>query len=111
MDSAGPLAAWLGVTPSDLDWFADLAGRARRHRNSPLEHYRYRVLTKPSGGIKLIEAPKERLKALQRQILEQILDCIPPHPSPPRFFHRPPIRALPPPPPKQQGTPPTHLSP
>src|SRR6266478_3437692 len=29
IDSAGSLAAWFGVTPSELDWFADLADRAR----------------------------------------------------------------------------------
>jgi RNA-directed DNA polymerase len=94
IDSAGSLAAWLGVTPSELDWFADLADRARRHRNSRLEHYRYRVLTKRSGGIRLIEAPKERLKTLQRQILEQILDRIPPHPSAHGFVHGRSIRTF-----------------
>lgn len=94
IDSAGSIAAWFGITPSELDWFADLAGRARRHRDSPLEHYRYRVLTKRSGGIRLIEAPKERLKALQRQILAQILDRIPPHPSVHGFVHGRSIRSF-----------------
>jgi RNA-directed DNA polymerase len=44
-----------------------------------LRHYHYRVLAKLSGSIRLIEAPKPRLKELQRQILSQILEKIPPH--------------------------------
>jgi RNA-directed DNA polymerase len=36
-------------------------------------------LAKTSRGIRLIEAPKPRLKELQRQILSQILDSIQPH--------------------------------
>src|ERR1700724_208249 len=44
-------------------------------------HYHYRVLTKPSGAIRLIEAPKPLLKAVQRQILAGILEKIPPHPA------------------------------
>src|SRR5581483_4112766 len=30
LGSEGQLAAWLGVTPGDLDWFADTQGRLRR---------------------------------------------------------------------------------
>jgi hypothetical protein len=76
--TAGDLAAALGVTPSELDWLADL--NARNH--SPhLEHYRYRVLQKRAGGHRLIEAPKDRLKAIQRWILHTILDAIPAHPA------------------------------
>jgi hypothetical protein len=94
IDSAGSLAAWFGITPRELDWFADLAGLARRHRGSPLEHYRYRVLAKRTGGVRVIEAPKERLKALQRQILTQILGRIPPHPSAHGFVHGRSIRTF-----------------
>ena len=46
-----------------------------------LAHYHYRVLAKKSGAIRLIEAPKPRLKELQRQILARILNRIPPHPT------------------------------
>jgi RNA-directed DNA polymerase len=94
IDSAGSLAAWFGVTPGELDWFADLAGLARGYRGSPLEHYRYHVLAKRTGGVRVIEAPKERLKALQRQILTQIMDRIPPHPSAHGFVHGRSIRTF-----------------
>ncbi len=79
IESVGALAEWLGLSVGELEWFADLKGLA--HRGSPqLSHYHYRVLDKQSG-IRLIEAPKPRLKALQRQILSQILEKIPSHPA------------------------------
>ena len=46
-----------------------------------MRHYHYRVLTKQSGAVRLIEAPKPRLKELQRTILSGILEKIPPHPA------------------------------
>ena len=36
-----------------------------------LRHYHYRVLAKQSGNIRLIEAPKHRLKEIQRRILNE----------------------------------------
>lgn len=38
------------------------------------------MLAKQSDGLRLIEAPKPRLKAMQRQILARILEQVPPHP-------------------------------
>ena len=82
LETPGDLAQWLGIEPSDLDWFADLKGLAyKRSRNERLAHYHYRVLAKDSGSTRLIEAPKPRLKELQRRILAEILDKIPPHPA------------------------------
>jgi RNA-directed DNA polymerase len=76
----GDLAGWLRLLPGDLDWFADLKGLGSRpHVHPPFAHYTYRLLTKTSGSIRLIEAPKTRLKRLQRRILTSILDRIPPH--------------------------------
>lgn len=79
MASTGDLAAWLGVTPGELEWFADLRGLQYTNRDPKLRHYVYTVLAKQSGSIRLIEAPKPRLKALQRRILADILDKIPVH--------------------------------
>lgn len=79
LESVGALAEWLGLTVGELEWFADLKGLA--HRGAPqLSHYYYRVLAK-QFGIRLIEAPKPRLKELQRQILARILDPVPFHPA------------------------------
>ncbi|QOY86896.1 reverse transcriptase family protein [Paludibaculum fermentans] len=77
----GDLASWLSVRPEELDWFADPKGLNARTSRPPLEHYHYRVLAKRRGGIRLIEAPKPRLKEMQRQILGEILDLVPAHPA------------------------------
>ncbi len=75
----GALACWLGLTPTELDWFADPPGRESGLQEGPLRHYVYRVSPKASGGIRIIEAPKPRLKVIQRRILREVLDRIPPH--------------------------------
>jgi hypothetical protein len=79
IESAGALAEWLGVTPSDLLWFADLKGLANDTSPSQLSHYHYRVLPKQYGSVRLIEAPKPRLKTLQQKVLAEILNKVPPH--------------------------------
>ncbi len=81
LESAGALAAWLRIETSELDWFADLKGLCDQNAREQLRHYHYRVLTKPSGGVRLIEIPKPRLKELQRRILAGILEKIPSHPA------------------------------
>ncbi len=80
IESVTALADWLQLAPGELEWFADLKALGYRRKDRPrLRHFHYRVLAKSSRGIRLIEAPKPRLKALQRQILSLILDPIPPH--------------------------------
>jgi RNA-directed DNA polymerase len=81
IESVGALAAWLQLDPTELDWFADLKGLVHRNDHPRLSHYHYRLLTKWYGNIRLIEAPKPRLKEIQRQILSRILDRIPHHPA------------------------------
>ncbi len=73
------LANWLGIGIQELEWFADLRGTAARQVPGRLSHYHYRVLAKRFGQVRLIEAPKPRLKAVQRRILKGILEQIPPH--------------------------------
>lgn len=79
--TSGDLAEWLSLTPGELDWFTDLSLPRNRVAPGPLRHYRYRLLPKRSGGWRLLEIPKPRLKQIQRQILHGILDWIPPHPA------------------------------
>lgn len=81
LESVGDLAEWLLLYPSELEWFADLKGLGKKTKRPRLQHYHYRVLTKGSGAIRLIEAPKPTLKVLQRRILTDILNKIPPHPA------------------------------
>jgi len=77
--TVGDLSDWLDINTSELEWFADLKGLAYRRSNPKISHYHYRVLVKASSGVRLIEAPKLRLKKMQRQILTSILDKIPIH--------------------------------
>jgi RNA-directed DNA polymerase len=81
IESAGALADWLGITVTELLWFADLKQLARKTSLEQLRHYHYRGLAKKSGHIRLIEAPKTRLREAQRRILAGILEKIPPHPA------------------------------
>ncbi len=73
------LAAWLGLSTVELEWFAGTEARSGRVAQGPLAHYRCMLRAKRGGGARLIEAPKDRLRAIQRRILHAILDCVPPH--------------------------------
>jgi len=81
LETTADLAHFLNLTDSELSWFADLKGFGQRYDRPKCQHYRYRVLLKHSGAIRLIESPKQRMKQLQRQILTHILDKIPVHPA------------------------------
>src|SRR5262249_35173478 len=73
------LAAWLELSISQLDWLADIRGWTARKPNQKLRHYNYHWQPRRHGQFRLIESPKRRLKAIQRKILHEILDHIPPH--------------------------------
>jgi hypothetical protein len=75
----GALADWLGLTPAELDWFADCHGRLADVPPGPLRHYTYQWLLGRRGKYRLLEMPKQRLKAVQRRLLHDILARIPPH--------------------------------
>jgi hypothetical protein len=81
IETIGALCDWLWLDPEELGWFADLKVLCRKGARPALQHYHYRVLPKPDGGSRLIECPKRRLKSIQRQILSEILDRVPTHPS------------------------------
>jgi RNA-directed DNA polymerase len=78
--NSAELAQWLQVTPGELAWYAD---RWRNDAPAPaaLQHYRYRWVEKRSGGLRLIEMPKLRLRTIQRKVLRRLLDLVPPHPA------------------------------
>jgi len=74
------LAQWLGVSVANLEWFADLGQfESARGETKKLQHYDYQFRLKASGAYRLIEAPKPRLKELQRQVLVWMLDRVPAH--------------------------------
>lgn len=77
----GALSDWLFLTPERLDYLADPQHRHEAHDEMAVNHYHYHLHRKTRGGIRLIEAPKPALKALQRGILSAILDRVPAHPD------------------------------
>jgi hypothetical protein len=77
--SSGAVAEWLGIQLPELDWFADCRGRKPDVPCGPLRHYTYQWLNRPGRQPRLLEMPKQRLKAIQRRVLHEILDRIPPH--------------------------------
>jgi RNA-directed DNA polymerase len=78
LPTAGDLAAYLGLSTSALLWFADARHWQLRARGR-LAHYVVRFVQKPAGGVRVVEAPKARLRALQRRVLRGILSHAPPH--------------------------------
>jgi retron-type reverse transcriptase len=73
------LAHWLNLSPRYLDWFADVEGYRGAAETESTRHYTYRWVPKRNGPPRLIEAPKQLLKGLQRKILREILDQVAPH--------------------------------
>ncbi len=73
------LVDWLGISRADLDWLSDARRQHGRTKERPLQNYTYAWVPKRAGSVRLIEAPKARLKAVQRKILGEILNAIPAH--------------------------------
>lgn len=75
----GAIAQWLCLDASELNWFAAAHRGLRADPPPKAAHYRYRWVRKRTGGWRLLEAPKPRLREMQRAILHGILDGIAPH--------------------------------
>ncbi|MGZ6627856.1 MAG: reverse transcriptase family protein [Solirubrobacteraceae bacterium] len=77
--SVGDLAAALELSDGQLAWLADVRGLERTVTAERLRNYRYAAIPRRSGLPRVIEAPKLRLKEVQRWILREILDHVPVH--------------------------------
>ncbi|MGE0697873.1 MAG: reverse transcriptase family protein [Hyphomicrobiaceae bacterium] len=77
--TVGDVADWLGVSIGHLDWLADVRRQHGRTAIPILQHYTYAFRKKTLGPPRLIEAPKPRLRTIQRRILSGILDRVPSH--------------------------------
>jgi len=73
------LASFLELDPEVLRWLAHPSGR-RSVPESWSKHYRCRWIRKRSGGWRLIECPRSKLKYVQRILLDRIFSLVPPHP-------------------------------
>lgn len=73
------LATWIGFDLDAMEVLADRRGISRASPDQRARHYRYAWIPKPTGGHRLVEAPKWRLRTAQRRILDGIVAHIPPH--------------------------------
>ncbi len=73
----GSMAEWLGQPVGLVDWLS-------QHRK---DHYRVNTTPKRSGGMRILESPRARLKAIQRSIAVGLLRSIPCHSSVHGFVH------------------------
>lgn len=94
LTSIGQLSDWLGISPRELNWLADPHGLEQRWLSPWGRRYRYHVLAKGTRRFRLIEAPKRRLKLIQRQIVHAILDRVPAHEAAHGFVARSSIRSF-----------------
>lgn len=73
------VAQWLDLTVGELEWFADHGGWLR---TAPSRLRHYRVWTREKrDGVRVIEAPKPRLREAQRRLLRLLVSRIPVHPA------------------------------
>ncbi len=79
LQSVAALAERLELSEGQLAWLADVRSLERTVPDEKLRNYRYRPVLRPGGLPRVIEAPKARLKEIQRWVLRQILDHIPAH--------------------------------
>jgi RNA-directed DNA polymerase len=79
IDSPARLAELLELSGGQLEWLADVKGLERTAASERLRNYRYAIVPRRCGLARVIEAPKLRLKEVQRWILREILDAMPVH--------------------------------
>lgn len=79
IDSVAGLAERLELSPGQLAWLADVRSLERSVAHEKLRNYRYRIIPRRGGLPRILEAPKARLKEIQRWILHEILAQVPPH--------------------------------
>jgi retron-type reverse transcriptase len=77
--SPADLADWLALSPAQLSRFSDCLGLSARAGGPFAPHYRHHMHLKSDGQLRLLEEPKPVLKRLQRRILQDMLNLVPPH--------------------------------
>lgn len=73
------LAEWLDIPVGQLAWLTHRTQDKQKPETEQTAHYYFRWIRKRSGGWRLLESPKSILKQVQRTILTEILQNVPPH--------------------------------
>jgi len=73
------LADWLELPLGKVAWLTNRFSESNRPETAQRAHYHFHWIKKRNGNFRLIEAPKQQLKIVQRKILTEILNGIPPH--------------------------------
>ncbi len=78
--TVGTLIAHLDLDAAHFDALVDRRGMSAR-ADPRQGHYAFTWIAKASGGARLLESPKPRLKAAQRRVLDRLLALVSTHPS------------------------------
>ena len=73
------LAEWLAISDAELARFTDIFNLQNSDDETAVNHYFWHLRPKRNGGVRLIEAPKQSLKSIQRKVLRGILQQVPVH--------------------------------
>lgn len=79
LHTVGDVASWLEVDDGELRWFADTGAAERLRSKEVARHYTREWLPRGAKLPRLLEAPKSRLKSLQRRVLHELLEKLPVH--------------------------------
>lgn len=77
--ASASLAERLELSDGQLAWLADVRSLERNVIDEKLRNYRYRIVPRRRGLPRVLEAPKARLKEIQRWMLHEILDHVATH--------------------------------
>jgi RNA-directed DNA polymerase len=77
IDTVADLADLLGISTGLLDRFADTKHLDRRAPDGSAGDYRYRWALRPGRTPRLLEIPGERLRRVQRTVLETLVGLLP----------------------------------
>ena len=75
------VADWLEMPLGQVAWLTGRFVKGRRPPSVKAAHYHFCWKPKKTGGARLLESPKPLLRAVQRRILTDILNRVPPHPA------------------------------
>lgn len=79
LNTTANLAALLGLSVGELEWYADTKSWNRRAPAGPLHHYRYHWRARPGRAPRLLEVPEDRMRRAQRTLLDTVIALIPVH--------------------------------